>query len=172
MAIEKPEYRVLSKIGDIEIRHYSEYWLAECDVSTVKDLRSASNQAFNRLFSYISGDNSRGQKIAMTSPVQQIPAASGWKVSFVVPKTFSPEHIPVPSSQTIRLRKVEAGTFAALRYRGVWNNRVFEAKSAELLAGVSAAGIMPIGEVSSAVYNPPLTPPPLRRNEVLVRVSD
>ena len=172
MAIEKPEYRVIRKIGNIEIRHYKEYWLAECDVTAVSDLRAASNQAFNRLFGYISGENSRGQKIAMTSPVQQIPAAAGWKVSLVVPKTFSPEHIPLPSSKEIRLRKVEAGTFAALRYRGVWNNRVFETKSAELLSGVSAAELMPIGEVSSAVYNPPLTPPPLRRNEVLVRVSD
>lgn len=170
MAIEKPEYRVLRSIGAIEIREYKEYWLAECDVTAVKDLRSASNQAFNRLFGYISGENSRGQKISMTAPVQQMPDSGGWKVSFVVPSSFSPEHIPVPNGQSIRLRKVEAGKFAALRYRGVWNNRIFDQMRDELLAGVAAAGLEPVGEVSSAVYNPPLTPPILRRNEVLVRI--
>ena len=171
MAIEKPEYRVLSSSNGIELREYSEHWLAECSVEDVEDLRNASSRAFNRLFNYISGQNEPGQKIAMTSPVQQVKSETGWKVSFVVPREFKPESIPVPLHSSIKLRKVVAGTFAALRYRGTWNNQIFEAKTKELLDALKALKITPVGEVSSAVYNPPLTPPPLRRNEVLVRVS-
>ena len=69
MAIEKPEYRVLSSSNGIELREYSEHWLAECSVEDVEDLLNASSRAFNRLFNYISGQNEPGQKIAMTSPV-------------------------------------------------------------------------------------------------------
>jgi len=172
MAIEKPEYRVLSSANGIELRDYSEHWLAECHVEDMDDLRDASSRAFNRLFNYISGNNEPGQKIAMTSPVQQEKSATGWRVSFVVPSEFKPEEIPVPLHSSITLKKVVAGKFAALRYRGAWNNEVFQAKSKELLAAIKALKLKPIGEVSSAVYNPPFTPPLLRRNEVLVRVSD
>lgn len=172
MAIEKPEYRVVGSGFGIELRDYDEHWLAECDESTVADLRIASNRAFNNLFRYISGDNSESQKISMTSPVQQLPSSSGWKVSFVVPSQVSRSNIPIPANSSISIRKVESGKFAALRYRGLWNQEVFESKRKELLAAVEKFGLKPVGEVSSAIYNPPLTPPLLRRNEVLVRVAD
>ena len=171
MAIEKPEYRLIRETEGIELREYSEHWLAECRVDEIKDLNLASNRAFNKLFNYISGDNQQSQKIAMTSPVQQLPSEDGWLVSFVVPSSFYSGAIPEPRNPAIKLKKIEAGTFAALRYRGLWNNRTFEHHSAELLAAVSKLGMKPVGEVSSAVYNPPLTPPFLRRNEVLVRVT-
>ncbi len=171
MAIEKPEYRVLQSAHGIELRDYAEHWLAECEVKDFEDLRNASSQAFNRLFSYISGNNEPGQKIAMTSPVQQTKSPTGWKVSFVVPREFKPEQIPVPLHSSITLQKVAAGTFAALRYRGVWNNEVFTTRSQELLKALKLLKLEPIGEISSAVYNPPFTQPPLRRNEVLVRVK-
>lgn len=172
MAIEKPEYRVTLEVNGIELREYQEHWLAECNVEDIADLRMASNQAFNRLFNYISGDNAPGQKIAMTSPVQQVKSERGWRVSFVVPSKFKPESIPAPRNSSISIKRVAAGTFAALRYRGGWNNEVFEKKSAELLAALKTLGLEPIGEISSAVYNPPLTPPLLRRNEVIVRVQE
>ncbi|MEO0026732.1 MAG: hypothetical protein RL716_63 [Actinomycetota bacterium] len=172
LAIEKPEYRVVGSGFGIELRDYAEHWLAECDQSAVADLRIASNRAFNNLFRYISGENSENQKISMTSPVQQVPSAQGWKVSFVVPKLLATTGIPGPASGAIQLRKVEAGRFAALRYRGLWDQDIFMAKRNELLAAVEKFGLKPVGEVSSAIYNPPLTPPILRRNEVLVRVSD
>jgi hypothetical protein len=171
MAIEKPEYRVLQSAHGIELRDYAEHWLAECDLKSSDDLRTASSRGFNRLFNYISGENEPRQKIAMTSPVQQSRSATGWKVSFVVPSEFKPEQIPVPLHSSISLQKVAAGTFAALRYRGIWNSEVFEAKSKELLSALKLLKLEPIGEVSSAVYNPPFTPPPLRRNEVLIRVK-
>ena len=172
MAIEKPAYRVIGSGFGIELRDYDEHWLAECDVSATADLRIASNRAFNNLFRYISGDNSAAQKISMTSPVQQVPSEQGWKVSLVVPKQVAADGIPTHANLSIELRKVEGGRFAALRYRGLWNQEIFEAKSVELLAAVTKFGLKPVGEISSAIYNPPLTPPLFRRNEVLVRVTD
>lgn len=171
MAIEQPTYKVLSSKNGIEVRNYDDYWVAECRVDNVADLNLASNRAFGRLFNYISGENSASEKIAMTSPVQQIPSESGWLVSFVVPKDVSARAIPVPLGSSISIRKVDGGQFAALRYSGLWNDKKFAEKSAELLDACSALGLSVSGPVSSAVYNPPFMPPFLRRNEVLVRVS-
>jgi hypothetical protein len=172
MAIEQPTYKVLSSKNGIEIRDYDEYWVAECHVTNVADLSQASSRAFGRLFNYISGDNSASQKIAMTSPVQQIPADTGWLVSFVVPKDVSLGEIPVPAHSSISIRKVDAGKYAVLQYSGLWNDKKFLAKSQELLEVVNKLGLTVDGPVSSAVYNPPFMPPFLRRNEVLVRLAN
>ena len=171
MAIEKPNYRVVERVGGIELRDYDEYWIAECRIDNEQDLRAASNRAFGRLFNYISGDNDQRQKIAMTAPVQQVADAGAWLVSFVVPRDVALGEIPVPANGSISLRKVPAGRFAVLRYRGVWNAQRFEQKSQQLLAAVAALGLTADGAASGAVYNPPITPPPLRRNEVMVRVK-
>jgi hypothetical protein len=171
MAIEQPTYKVLSTKSGIEVRDYDDYWIAECRVDNVADLGMASSRAFRYLFNYISGDNSVSQKIAMTSPVQQMPSKSGWLVSFVVPKDVSRGDIPVPSSSLIDIRKVDGGKYAALRYSGLWNATKFSEKSAELLKACDALGLKVTGVVSSAVYNPPFMPAFLRRNEVLVRLE-
>ena len=171
MSIEQPTYNVVDRVKGVELRYYDEYWVAECRVRNVSDLQDASSRAFGRLFNYISGDNSTGQKIAMTSPVQQIPSDGDWLVSFVVPKDVSLASIPVPANSSIQLRKNPAGRYAALQYSGLWNDKKFAAKSAELMSAVLAAGLQTDGPVSSAVYNPPFIPPFLRRNEVLIRLK-
>ena len=169
MAIEKPAYKVLRSVLGVELREYEELWLAECVVENTADLRLASNRAFSKLFNYISGENQLGQKIAMTSPVQQQPKEGGWRVSFVVPSNFKGTQVPVPTNPSISIKHIPAGKFAALRYRGAWNNETFELRSKQLLQVLEDLGHKPTGEVTSAIYNPPLTPPLLRRNEVLVR---
>lgn len=172
MALEQPKYRVVRSIGAIEIREYEPYWVAECDLSDVSDLNLASNAGFRRLFNYISGENASSQKIAMTVPVRQVPSKNGWAVSFVVPRIFYKDGVPQPTNSKVQVREVPGGRVAALRYRGLWNSGAFAAQSKRLLDGLAAEGIRSVGEVFSAVYNPPLTPPFLRRNEVLVAISE
>jgi len=66
--IESPEYQVLSKNGNLEIRKYpATKWVGTSFRGQVKDVNS--NQMFMKLFKYISGDNSQQTKIEMTSPV-------------------------------------------------------------------------------------------------------
>ena len=171
MAIEKPEYRVLTSSNGIEVRDYDEYWVAECHVKSESDLSMASSVAFRRLFNYISGDNSANQKIEMTSPVQQTAAETGWLVSFVVPKDVSLGSIPVPSNSSIAIRKIPAGKYAALTFSGSWSDSKFASKSEALLGAVGKLGLVTEGQVHSARYDPPFMPSFLRRNEVLVRLK-
>ena len=171
MAIEQPRYEVERVAGGVEFRRYEPYLVAECDLREVNDLGLASNTGFRYLFNYISGENQSGTKISMTSPVQQVPDQDGWRVSFVVPHEFYTKGAPAPRSPKVSVREVDSALVAALRYRGFWNSEVFNAKREQLLALLKAQGVAPLGEVFSAVYNPPLTPSFLRRNEVLVRVQ-
>ena len=172
MALEQPNYSVVREIEDVELRKYDTFYIAECTVANVAELREASSLAFNRLFNYISGRNAAAQKIAMTTPVRQEPAADGWKLSFVVPQSLVASGIPAPTDVSIRIKEVAGAVYAVHRYRGLWNSARFAAKSAHLLEVLSRHGLSASGEVVGAAYNPPMTPPPLRRNEVMVKVGE
>ena len=81
MAIEEAVYEVIKRDDKFEIRDYAPHILAE----TVEEgsLEDAGNNAFKRLFRYISGDNRPGDKVAMTAPVSQQPM--GEKIKMTAP---------------------------------------------------------------------------------------
>lgn len=171
MALERPKYSLVKKVSGLELREYEPYQIAVCNVQNVSDLNRASNAGFRYLFNYISGENADAQKISMTVPVQQTPTKNGWMISFVVPQKFLETGAPIPRNAKVEIQKIEAGTFAALKYRGLWNSNQFEAKKKLLLSKLAELGLKPVGEVTAAVFNPPLTPPMFRHNEVMVRIQ-
>ncbi|MEY4436746.1 MAG: hypothetical protein RL100_210 [Actinomycetota bacterium] len=171
MALERPNFRLVKRENALELRDYDDYQIAVCEIDNTQDLNRAANAGFRYLFNYISGENKPAQKISMTVPVQQTPTKTGWKISFVVPSKFKAEQVPTPTNSRVSVEKIAAGTFACLSYRGLWNSDKYEQKKAELLARLKELKLEPIGSVTAAVYNPPLTPPLLRHNEVMVRIK-
>ncbi|MGB5389315.1 MAG: heme-binding protein, partial [Thermoanaerobaculia bacterium] len=69
MAIEQPSYEVLESDGQLELRRYEPYIVAETVVDA--EFERAGNEGFRRLADYIFGNNRTQQKLAMTAPVSQ-----------------------------------------------------------------------------------------------------
>ena len=67
MALETPQYKVVSEYDDFEIRHYSEMIIATTSVRS--DYKGATSSGFRRIANYIFGGNDKEMKIAMTGPV-------------------------------------------------------------------------------------------------------
>ena len=78
--------------------------------------------------------------------------------------------IPKPNNKAVTLRQVPARTVAALRYSGFTGNDTMDAKKAELKSLLARDKVQTVGEPEAAFYNPPWTPPFMRRNEVLVEI--
>ena len=184
MAIEEAAYTVVEVDGEFEIRDYAPHVLAETVVAGSFD--RAGNEAFSRLFRYISGDNrsrhkvamtapvsqeSAGERIAMTAPVEQQPAQGRWVVSFTMPASYGLETLPEPGDPRVTLRQVPARRMAALRYSGRWTESSYLRHKLELESWVRERGLRIAGDPVWARYNPPFAPWFLRRNEILVPVD-
>jgi hypothetical protein len=187
MAIEEPSFRVLERDGAFELREYAPYLVAETRVEA--SFAEAGNVAFQRLFRYISGENTAqqkiamtapvtqsraddaGEKIAMTAPVTQVAADTGYRVAFIVPAQYTLDTVPVPRDPRVEIRAVPALRVAAWRYSGRWTAENYQEHETELRRAMAARGLQATGEPILARYNPPFMPSFMRRNEVLIPVS-
>jgi hypothetical protein len=186
---EEPAYQTLAPAGDLEIRLYGERIAAQTVVTGTSD--AARNQGFRRLAGYIFGGNARRASIALTAPVAQSGGRSGgsqtiamtapvaqtpsgpdrWTVQFFMPAAYTMDQLPVPDDPTVELVVVPAETYAVVRFSGVGSVRAVETHKAGLMAGLSGSGWVARDEPVVWFYDPPWTLPPMRRNEVAVRVE-
>lgn len=128
---------------------------------------------FMRLFQYISGANSDDKKISMTTPVFMESDAdeSPGEMAFVIPKQIANGAIPAPSSKHIRIRKRVGGQFAVFRFSGRMDGESTKRAEVELSKWMEDQKLVAAGQPEFASYDPPWTPGPLRRNELLIRLK-
>jgi hypothetical protein len=167
---EEQPYTVVQDLGSFEIRHYPQYVLVQTTVAG--DFMRAGNVAFGPLVSYISGNNRRSQKIAMTAPVLQHSASEQeHTVSFVLPAGMDVKSIPLPANSRVSTKVVPAHNVAAIKFGGGWNAERFESKGKELEHLVTQADLTTEGGVYFARFDPPWKPWFLKRNEVLIALA-
>merc|ERR1719209_1450451 len=65
-----PKFTILNKTENYEVRKYESSRWASTTVQNLHDLNGAMRTGFMRLFNYITGNNEKGEKIAMTCPVR------------------------------------------------------------------------------------------------------
>lgn len=183
---ESAEYKVIESEGDYEVREYPDLMLV---ATTTKIDAQGRDGSFMKLFRYISGANESEQKISMTTPVfmQKNTVESGdqadsqVQMGFVMPKEVAVAGVPSPTGPDVDVRKRAGGRFAVLRFSGRLNADLAKESEAKLRAWMEAKGLVaddsaatpnnPGSGVESASYDPPFTPGPLRRNEILIRLK-
>ena len=185
MAVEEADYVVTMADGRFEIRDYAPQVVAEVVVPGNRE--GAGSDAFDPLFDYISGGNRAQQKIAMTAPVSQQAAGeeiamtapvaqqrsgTDWAVSFMMPAGRTLENLPVPSNPAVKLRAIPGRRVAAVRYSGTWSEERYERFRAELEAWLDEHQLTAAGQAIWARYNPPFMPWFLRRNEILIPLTE
>ena len=193
--VEKLPYTVLSNDKEYEVRQLPEHVIAE---TTVKgDFNYASGESFRILAGYIFGQNKKNESISMTSPVieneSQIiamtaPVIESQKIamtgpvisndlqedehifSFVMPSKYTIDTLPAPLDSRVKIKTVESKKIAVLRFSGFYNGSKIEAKKQLLKSYLKRDGL----EYSTmywAGYNPPWTPPFMRRLEVWAEIN-
>ena len=183
MAIEEAPYTTLEQRGDFELRQYQPYVVAETVVQG--SFEDVGNEAFRRLFGYISGGNrsqesiamtapveqASSEKIAMTAPVTQEKSGDNWRVAFVLPSSYTLATAPQPTDARVTLALVPERLVAAVRYSGTWSRARYGENLQALEGFIVEQRLEPTGEPIFARYDPPFMPWFLRRNEILIPVQ-
>ena len=184
MATEEAKYSVLEKQNNFELRQYEPQIVAETFVEG--DFKEVGNEGFRRLFGYISGNNRKKQsismtapvsqeadyeKIAMTAPVNQVRTNGKWRITFLMPPTYTMDTLPEPLDTRINLKEIPGRLMAAYQYSGTWGQTRYEEMKDQLMILIEEQGLRAVGEPIFARYNPPFMPWFLRRNEVLIQVE-
>ena len=162
--IEEPDYELVRKFDNVELRRYAPFVVAEVVLETSAE--DAGRQAFPILAGYIFGKNKGEKKFAMTAPVTQAAVAGGTRVQFVLPKGVTLATTPEPIDPRVQMRVMPAGTWAVIRYSGTWSQANYLEHLSELKVALEAAGVATQGEPVLARYDAPFTPWFMRRNEI------
>lgn len=184
---ERPQYEVITKDGDFEIRKYSSYIIAKVNVDGSYD--KSSGKAFRILAGYIFGKNkgskkismtspvqmnesSKSEKIAMTSPVQMKQQSEGFEMSFMMPSKYSLGQLPEPLDPRIKFEEVPPRVVASVEFTWLASDKRNKNKEGELRKWLKKfPQYKSSNTYSYAGYNPPWTIPFLRRNEVHIQLS-
>lgn len=179
---ETPEYIVIRKDRDIELRKYPTYIKAEVEIEG-SSYREAIFKGFRILADYIFGNNlgnknidmtspvqvTEGQKIAMTTPVT-ISGDDIYSVAFIMPSQFTLSTLPAPKNSGISFSKVDPKIMAAIVFSGFYREGQVEKAKKHLQQWLENENIETDGAFIAAGYNPPWVPGFLARNEVMVPV--
>jgi len=174
---EEPRFEVVERHGAFEVRRYGPRIAAEVSVAGPDE--RARSEGFRKLAAYIFGGNAGKASIAMTAPVDQTPevgAAPGgetgpWTIRFFMPSKFTLADLPAPKDPAVRLETVPSGDYAVLTFHGAWDAAAIRRREGELATWLASTPWRAQGQPSAWFYDPPWTLPPLRRNEVAVRVA-
>lgn len=197
--LEEPSYSVLSKHDWYEIRQYESYIVAEVQVSGNQN--DALNSGFRYLAWYIFGGNSKQDSIKMTTPVSEsetsekiamtvpVMEAENEKISMTVPvletedsqqtrtvqftmqSKYTLKTLPKPDSERVVLREVAPKKVAVLRFTWFATESRVNSRKQELTKYLERDEIKILWSLTSAQYNPPLSFPFTRRNEIIAKIQ-
>lgn len=166
MSYDTPNYKIIEKEDQFEIRLYEAYIMAKVALE-----EKMSDRGFQRIFSYISGNNSKKESIAMTVPVFNQEVGTKYYTAFVMPSKYNDASLPSPDDPEIKIEKVASKTMAAYRFKGTVSQEIVSKNKIVLGQWLEKKGYTILSEAWLARYNSPFSLPILRRNEILFEVA-
>jgi DNA gyrase inhibitor GyrI len=154
--------------GKFELRDYPALTVVE---TPMNGNNPGADGSFGRLFKFITGGNEAKQKIAMTTPVFMTGGETNASMAFVMPANLKGEAVPKPVDSHLTVRELPAGRFAVLRFSGGRNAKHEEKAVKQLKQWLAAQQIAVVPPPIYGYFDPPWTPPFLRRNEVILRTD-
>jgi hypothetical protein len=164
--IEEPEWHLVDTLDSVELRHYS----PSIQARTTLDDSGQTSVGFKRLAGFIFGGNDRSQTIAMTAPVQETLQDPVPTMAFTMPGEYDIDDLPAPEDDRVVIVDVPERTLAVIRFSGWATRGKIASNSRKLLETLEDNGIEPVSGTTLNQYNPPWTPPFLRRNEISVEI--
>lgn len=182
-AVEQPDYIVVGSNGNIEIREYQPMIVAQANVQGER--QAALSGGFRIIADYIFGNNLSSTEVAMTSPVTQqasekiamtapVTAQAGggaWQVRFIMPSEYTMETLPKPVNPEVTLIEVPTRRVAAITFSGRSSDTSVAENEKALNTYLADKQLTPAASPIYASYDPPWTPPFMRRNEVLIELK-
>ena len=165
---ESAPYQVVRTAGKFEVRDYPALTVVQ---TSMAGSGNGTDGSFNRLFRFITGGNEAKQKIAMTTPVLMSGTDSNATMAFVMPTKLKTGEVPKPTDDSVKMRELEAGRFAVLRFSGGRNMENEAETLAKLKDWMETERLSVLSPPVFAYFDPPWTPGFLRRNEVMIRTA-
>lgn len=202
--LEKPNYTVIKRLpisppsrrGNIEVRKYDSYLIAETTVDE-SSMRKAGSKGFGKCAGYIYGRNEArtksnesekmamtapvrsvgdaGEKMAMTAPVRGVGNTKGkTKISFVIGSKYDLQSAPKPIDKDVKVKKINEHYLAATSFSGPPPNDERISRERNLILQTLEREGIRVKDKEVLVYgyhDPVVTPNILRKNEVAVMVD-
>ncbi len=165
--IEMPKYRVVKKLGEVEIREYPSLILAQTSLKK-SDYDQEGSNGFRTVAGYIFGGNQSQQKIAMTAPVIMKMGDSA-SMSFVMPSEYNMQDLPTPSNNQVKLIQENSKILAVIRFGGYSSSDKIKKYADELYSELKLNNLETRGALLFMGYNAPWDVTN-RRNEVAIEL--
>jgi hypothetical protein len=184
--IEEPEYTVVESHWKYEIRDYAPYIYAQVEVQWEREL--ALWKWFSQLASYIFWENQtlkknpnfqytrkgaevQSESIKMTAPIIDVHTGY-WShiIQFIMPRIYTIQNLPIPSDPEIKILENPMVRRAVIKYYWSTNSKIIEDKTQLLMSELKNKNLEISWEFYSAQYNPPMTFPLFKRNEIMVDI--
>eukprot|EP00238_Polyblepharides_amylifera_P011009 CAMPEP_0196594834 /NCGR_PEP_ID=MMETSP1081-20130531/79407_1 /TAXON_ID=36882 /ORGANISM="Pyramimonas amylifera, Strain CCMP720" /LENGTH=377 /DNA_ID=CAMNT_0041919205 /DNA_START=206 /DNA_END=1339 /DNA_ORIENTATION=- len=178
--LQTPDFKVMKRLRSFEVRTYEPFIVAEAPmpvssrgVESTTPGGPSSKSAFQSLAAYIFGQNSKSEKMSMTTPVFTTSSSTEGAptMQFVVPSNSARvADCPFPLGSEVKLQKDPGGEFAVLKFPGEVTTELAEKKAGELRLLLKNCGYECTPGYRLARYNDPSTPGFFRRNEVFIEL--
>jgi len=174
--LQTPDHEVVIADGAFELRRYPDLLVAQ--VVRRGSRRQALRAGFGLLADYMFAESREGGALPMTAPLLLDSPGEGWaggdgegvwRTRLPMPAELTRATLPPPGPD-VEIVDLPARSVAVLRFSGGSGDVALTRKRGELRAWMMERGLRALAGVEYAYYSPPLTPPPLRHNEVMIEV--